>query len=73
MAYLDVPAGVFCRFDLDRLCITPELVGAKHEFVFDEMQFTLQLPSVDREDVPFEQAEASLVQMAGQGKRPTRI
>ena len=47
MAYLDVPAGVFCRFDLDRLCITPGLVGAKHEFVFDGMQFTLLLPSVD--------------------------
>jgi hypothetical protein len=43
MADVDVPAGVFCSFDLERLCIAPELVGAKHEFVFDGMQFALQL------------------------------
>jgi hypothetical protein len=70
MAYLDVPAGVFCSFDLDRLCITPELVGAKHEFVSDGMQFTLQLPGVDREDVPFEQRRLHLHKWQTKGNVP---
>jgi hypothetical protein len=71
VAYLDVKAGVFCRFDLDRLCITPELVGAKHEFVFDGMQFTLQLPAVvDREDVPFELRRLHLYKWQAKGNIP---
>jgi hypothetical protein len=70
MVYLDVPANVFCRFDLDRLCITPELVGAKHEFVFDGMRFTLHLPTVDREGVPFEQRRLHLYKWQAKGNVP---
>ena len=70
MAYLDVPAGVFCRFDLDRLCITPELVGAAHEFVFDGMQFTLHLPRVDSEGVPFELRRLRLYKWQTEGTVP---
>lgn len=71
MTHVDVLAGVFCRFDLDRLCITPELVGAKHKFFFEGLQFTVQLPAVvDREDVPFELRRLHLHKWQTKGNVP---
>jgi hypothetical protein len=55
MTYVDVPTNAIRRFSLDRFCITPELIGAKHEFVFEEMPVTLRLPPLHKEEVPFDQ------------------
>jgi hypothetical protein len=70
MAYVDVPAHIFRRFDLDRLCITPELVGAKHDFAFEGNKFTLELPNTDHEGVPFEQQRLRLYKLRTKGNVP---
>jgi len=70
MAYVDVPTNVFRRFSLDRLCIIPELVGAKHRFVFEGRNVTLTLPDVDHVDLPFEQRRLHLHKWRSEGMVP---
>lgn len=70
MAYVNVPTNVFRRFSLDRLCITPELVGAKHDFSFERRKVTLTLPSVERADVPIEQRRLHLYKWRSEGNVP---
>ena len=55
MPYVDVPTNAIRRFSLDRFCITPELVAAKHEFVFEGRPVTLQLPSLHKGEVPIDE------------------
>jgi hypothetical protein len=55
MTYVDVPVNVFLRFSLERFCITPDLISAKHEFVFEGRPVTLSLPGLDKDTVPPEQ------------------
>jgi hypothetical protein len=70
MVYVNVPTNVFRRFSLDRLCITPELVGAKHDFIFEGRKVTLTLPNADRADVPFEQRRLHLYKWRSEGNVP---
>jgi hypothetical protein len=55
MTYVDVPVNVFLRFSLERFCITPDLIAAKHEFIFEGRPATLSLPGLDKDTVPPEQ------------------
>jgi hypothetical protein len=38
------------RFSLDRLRVSPDLVGAKHEFIFDGCRATVALPTIEMEE-----------------------
>jgi hypothetical protein len=55
MTHVNVPVNAFNRFSLDRLCIVPELVAAKHEFIFDGKKAIFTLPGLEKESVPYEQ------------------
>jgi hypothetical protein len=55
MTYIDVPTNVYRRFSLERFCITPELISARHEFIFEDRPVTVQLPALHKEELPFDQ------------------
>ncbi|WP_316189743.1 hypothetical protein [Bradyrhizobium sp. SZCCHNS1054] len=55
MTYVNVPVNAFRKFALERLCIVPDLVAAKHEFMFGGKKAIITLPPLEKESVPYEQ------------------
>ena len=47
MTNVDVTTKVSRRFALDRLHVSPDLVGAAHLFVFERKNVTVRLPSLE--------------------------
>lgn len=69
-ATVDVHTKVCRRFALDRLHISPNLVGAAHQFVFEEKSVTIRLPSLESATVPIDQRRIALVRWQTKGNVP---
>jgi hypothetical protein len=69
MTYVDVATKVSRRFALDRLHISPDLVGTVHQFVFEGKAVTVRLPSLESEKVPVDRRIA-LVRWQTKGNVP---
>jgi hypothetical protein len=70
MTYVNVPVNAFRPFSLDRLCIVPDLVAAKHEFTFGGKKAIFSLPGLEKESVPYEQKRIMCRKWKSEGHVP---
>jgi hypothetical protein len=70
MALLDVEVNSFHRFSLDRLSVTPELLGAAHRFTYEGKEIVLSIPKADKDSVPFDQRRVHCWKWKAEGNVP---
>ncbi|MGD0331993.1 MAG: hypothetical protein ABSA90_01915 [Xanthobacteraceae bacterium] len=70
MALLDVEVNSFHRFSLDRLSVTPELLGATHRFTYEDKDIVLSIPKADKDSVPFDQRRVHCWKWKAEGNVP---
>ena len=70
MSYVNVAVNATSRFALQRCRISAELVGSKHQFVFDGSRTLVMLPTAGMEGSTFEGSPITCDQWKSEGMIP---
>lgn len=70
MAALEIDANTFHQFSIDRLCVTPELLGVTHQFLFSGQKIVISLPVLDKDTVPIDRRRVECWKWKADGHVP---